>query len=154
MSNNSEELHPQNATNIYQSLDGLHILAVDDNADSLFLTTCVLESYDVQVTTATSASEALEAVKQFKFDMLIFDIAMPDMDGFTLLNQIRNNVLTENKNIPAIALTALGSDEDFNMAFKSGFQGFVNKPLDPNILIAEILKLMGTSILENEVSSQ
>ncbi len=141
MSNNSEGLHPQNVTNSYHSLDGLHILVVDDNADSLFLTTCVLESYDVQVTTATSAAEALEVVKELKFDMLIFDIAMPDMDGFTLVNQIRNNVLTENKNIPAIALTALGSEEDINMALKSGFQGYVNKPLDPNILVAEILKL-------------
>ncbi|MBD2502661.1 response regulator [Anabaena azotica] len=141
MSNNSEEQHPQNVTNSDNSLDGLHILVVDDNADSLFLTTCVLESYDVQVTTATSGAEALEIVEKFKFDMLIFDIAMPDMDGFTLLKQIRNNELTENRNIPAIALTALGSEEDLKMALKSGFQGYVNKPLDPNMLIAEILKL-------------
>ncbi|HEY9799799.1 MAG TPA: response regulator [Leptolyngbyaceae cyanobacterium] len=141
MSNNSEEQHPQNVTNSDNSLDGLQILVVDDNADSLFLTTCVLESYDVQVTTATSGAEALEIVEKFKFDMLIFDIAMPDMDGFTLLKQIRNNELTENRNIPAIALTALGSEEDLKMALKSGFQGYVNKPLDPNMLIAEILKL-------------
>ena len=141
MSNNSEAQHPQNVTNSDNSLDGLHILVVDDNADSLFLTTCVLESYDVQVTTATSGSEALEIVKKLKFDMLIFDIAMPDMDGFSLLKQIRNNELTENRTIPAIALTALGSEEDLNMALKSGFQGYVNKPLDPNILVAEIIKL-------------
>jgi CheY-like chemotaxis protein len=141
VSNNSKEQHPQNVTNSDNSLDGLHILVVDDNADSLFLTTCVLESYDVQVTTATSGAEALEIVKKLKFDMLIFDIAMPDMDGFSLLKQIRNNELTENRTIPAIALTALGSEEDLNMALKSGFQGYVNKPLDPNILVAEIIKL-------------
>lgn len=153
MSNSSEKLHSQNITDTYNSLDGLHILVVDDNADSLFLTTCVLESYGIQVTTATSATEALETVKQLKFDMLIFDIAMPDMDGFTLVNQIRNNILTENRNIPAIALTALGSEEDYNMALKSGFQGYVNKPLDPNILTEEILKLVGNSVVGNGVNS-
>ncbi|BAT54142.1 Response regulator receiver domain protein CheY [Nostoc sp. NIES-3756] len=153
MSNSSEKLHSQNITDTYNSLDGLHILVVDDNADSLFLTTCVLESYGIQVTTATSATEALETVKQLKFDMLIFDIAMPDMDGFTLVNQIRNNILTENRNIPAIALTALGSEEDYNMALKSGFQGYVNKPLDPNILTEEILKLVGSSVVGNGVNS-
>lgn len=100
MANNPEELHPQDVTNYFQSLDGLQILAVDDNADSLFLTACVLESYGVQVTTATSASEALETIKQLKFDILIFDIAMPDMDGYTLVYEIRNNALLENRNIP------------------------------------------------------
>jgi CheY-like chemotaxis protein len=153
VANISEQLHPQNVTDLYPSLDGLHILVVDDNADSLFLTTCVLESYAIQVTTATSGLEALAIVEKLKFDMLIFDIAMPDMDGFTLINQIRNNVLTENRNIPAIALTALGSDEDYKTAFKSGFQGYVNKPLDPNLLTEEILRLMGSSVVENGVSS-
>ncbi|WP_414755146.1 response regulator [Anabaena sp. CCY 9910] len=153
MANNSEELHPQNVTNYFQSLDGLQILAVDDNADSLFLTTCVLESYGVQVTTATSALEALETIKQLKFDILIFDIAMPNMDGYTLVQEIRNNALLENRNIPAIALTALGSEDALNMAFMSGFQGYVNKPLDPNILVAEILKLIGSSVLENGTNS-
>ncbi|BCL34796.1 response regulator [Nostoc sp. MS1] len=153
MSNNSEQLHPQNATYSYNSLEGLHILVVDDNADSLFLTTCVLESYGIQVTTATSASEALEIVKALKFDILIFDIAMPDMDGFTLVNQIRNNIVTENQHIPAIALTALGSEEDYNMALKSGFQGYVNKPLDPNLLTEEILKLIESPVVENGVNS-
>nr|WP_199326213.1 response regulator [Nostoc parmelioides] len=146
-------MHPEDVTNYFQSLDGLHILAVDDNADSLFLTTCVLESYGVQVTTATSALEALEIIKQLKFDILIFDIAMPDMDGYTLVNEIRNNALLDNRNIPAIALTALGSEDSLNMAFMSGFQSYVNKPLDPNILVAEILKLIRSSVLQNGTNS-
>ncbi|MBD2343058.1 response regulator [Anabaena subtropica] len=153
MTNNSEELHPQNVTNYFHALDGLQILAVDDNADSLFLTTCVLESYNVQVTTATSALEALEIIKKLKFDILIFDLAMPDMDGYTLINQIRNNVLLENRDIPAIALTALSSEESSSMAFLSGFQGYVNKPLDPNILVVEILKILRSSVLENGANS-
>jgi CheY-like chemotaxis protein len=130
---------------LYHSLDGLHILVVDDNADGLFLTTCVLESYDFQVTTATSASEALDAVKQVKFDMLIIDIAMPDIDGYTLVNQIRNDLLSKNQNVPAIALTALTLEEDEKIVGVSGFQGYVNKPLEPNVLLAEIIRLVGKS---------
>jgi CheY-like chemotaxis protein len=142
---NSESLHLQNGNNLYHSLDGLHILVVDDNADGLFLTTCVLESYDFQVTTATSASEALDAVKQVKFDMLIIDIAMPDIDGYTLVNQIRNDLLSKNQNVPAIALTALTLEEDEKIVGVSGFQGYVNKPLEPNVLLAEIIRLVGKS---------
>lgn len=153
MTNSSEGLHPQNVTNYFHSLDGLQILAVDDNADSLFLTTCVLEIYNVQVTTATSALEALKIIKQFKFDILIFDLAMPDMDGYTLINQIRNNALLENRDIPAIALTALSSEESSSMAFLSGFQSYVNKPLDPDILLTEILKVLKSSVLENGTNS-
>jgi CheY-like chemotaxis protein len=145
VSNNWEELHPQNGNNSYHSLDGLHILVVDDNSDGLFLTTCVLENYDFQVTTATSASSALEAVKQLKFDMLIIDIAMPDIDGYTLVNQIRNDLRSKNQNVPAIALTALGIEEYEKIALKSGFQGYVSKPLDFNILLAEIIRLVEKS---------
>lgn len=143
MSNSWGELHLQNGDNSYHSLDGLHILVVDDNADGLFLTTCVLESYDFQVTTATSASEALDTIKQSKFDMLIIDIAMPDIDGYTLVNQIRNDLLSKNQNVPAIALTALTIEEDEKIALKSGFQAYVSKPLDSNILLAEIIRVVG-----------
>ncbi|QLE57779.1 response regulator [Nostoc sp. TCL26-01] len=149
MTNNSEELHPQNVTNNIQSLEGLQILVVDDNPDSLFLTTCILESYGVQVLTATSALEALEAIEQSKFDLLIFDIAMPDMDGYSLIRKVRKNLLTENTNVPAIALTALSLEESSNMALISGFQGYVNKPIDPNVLIIEILKILGSSASQN-----
>lgn len=149
VANSSEGLHPQNVTYHFYSLAGLHILVVDDNDDSLFLTACILESYGINVSTATSALQALEAIAQFKFDVLIFDIAMPDIDGYSLIRKVRENQLSEIRNIPAIALTALGSEESRNMALISGFQSYINKPIDPSILIAELMKIMKSSASEN-----
>jgi CheY-like chemotaxis protein len=142
MANNPEDLHPLNVTTDFQSLDGIQILVVDDNADSLFLTTCILESCASRVIAASSALQALEAIKQFKFDIFIFDIAMPDMDGFSLMSKIRKMTLSEKRKIPAIALTALGSEEGCSFALTSGFQSYVNKPVEPTLLITEIKKLL------------
>jgi CheY-like chemotaxis protein len=149
MANNPEDLHPLDVTKDFQSLDGIQVLVVDDNADSLFLTTCILESYGSRVITATSALQALETIKQFKFDIFIFDIAMPEMDGFSLISKIRKMTLSETQKIPAIALTALGSEEGCNLAVTSGFQSYVNKPVEPTLLIAEITKLLHSSVLNN-----
>jgi len=142
MANNYEDSHPQEDIKNDQSLDGLQILVVDDNEDSLFLTTFILESYGVQVITATSALKALDVVKNFRFDVLIFDIAMPKVDGYSLLRKVRQMLGSQNIYTPAIALTALNSEDSYNMAFLSGFQSYVHKPVDPCILIAEITKLL------------
>ncbi|MBD6618658.1 response regulator [Komarekiella sp. 'clone 1'] len=145
MAKNPKDQHPLDVTKDFQSLDGIQVLVVDDNADSLFLTTCILESYGSRVITATSALQALEAIKQFKFDIFIFDIAMPEMDGFSLISKVREITLSEKQQIPAIALTALGSEEGYSLALTSGFQSYVNKPVEPTLLVAEITKLINQS---------
>jgi CheY-like chemotaxis protein len=153
MTNDYEDTHLHGDINNYQSLVGLHILVVDDNDDSLFLTTFILESYGVQVTTATSALQALEVIKNSEFDMLIFDIAMPKVDGYSLIRKVRQMLLLQKRHTPAIALTALSSEEGHNLALLSGFQGYVSKPVETSTLIAEITKLMRFSGLENGESS-
>ncbi|MCC5639395.1 response regulator [Nostoc sp. CHAB 5844] len=149
MTNNYEDSHLQDDINNDQSLEGLQILVVDDNEDSLYLTTFILESYGVQVTTATSALEALEVIKNFRFDILIFDIAMPKVDGYSLIRKVRQMLLLQKLYTPAIALTALNSDDSYNLAFLSGFQSYVHKPVESNILIAEIKKLLRFAAWEN-----
>ncbi|MBD2447509.1 response regulator [Nostoc sp. FACHB-152] len=150
MANNFDNSHLQNEINDYQSLEGLQILVVDDNEDSLFLTTLILENYGMQVTTATSATLALEAIKNLRFDILIFDIAMPEVDGYSLIRQARRMLLLQKRHPPAIALTALSSDESYNTALLSGFQSYINKPVDASILIEEIAKVLRFSSWENE----
>ncbi|MBE9208575.1 response regulator [Nostoc sp. LEGE 06077] len=142
MANNYEDSHLQDDIDHYQSLDGLQILVVDDNEDSLFLTTFILESYGVQVTKATSALEALEVIKNCRFDILIFDIAMPKVDGYSLIRKVRQMLLLQKQHTPAIALTALTSEDNYNLAFLSGFQGYIHKPVEASVLIAEITKLL------------
>ncbi len=106
MTTNAEIPRPQEEAKNFQSLDELRVLLVDDNEDSLLLTTFILESNGFQVKTATSVLQALEIIKQFKFDILISDIAMPEIDGYSLIRKIRSSI-SEQQNIPALALTAL-----------------------------------------------
>ncbi|MBD2435775.1 response regulator [Nostoc sp. FACHB-110] len=150
MANNFEHSHLHDDIKDYQSLEGLQILVVDDNEDSLFLMTVILENYGVQVTTATSAILALEAIKNSRFDVLIFDIAMPEVDGYSLVRKARQMLLLQQRLTPAIALTALSSEESYNLALLSGFQSYVNKPVDAGILIAEITKLVRFPDGENQ----
>ncbi|MDZ8051574.1 MAG: response regulator [Aulosira sp. ZfuVER01] len=142
MTTNADNKHPQEDTKNSQSLDGLRVLLVDDNEDSLILTTFILENNGLQVKTATSVLIALENIKQLKFDILISDIAMPEVDGYSLIRKIRDSSISEQREIPAIALTALSSDESRSMALASGFQSYVNKPVEPTVLLAEIKRLI------------
>ncbi|MBD2356305.1 response regulator [Tolypothrix sp. FACHB-123] len=150
MTSNADNSHLQEDTKDFQSLDGLRVLLVDDNEDSLILTTFILENIGLEVKTAMSVSQALETIKQSKFDILISDIAMPEMDGYSLIRQIREGGIYEQKEIPAIALTALSSDESRSIALASGFQSYVSKPVEPTILLTEIKHLIN----KNKIAPQ
>ncbi|NJM73599.1 MAG: response regulator [Scytonema sp. RU_4_4] len=141
MSNFPENRHLKNDTKNFQTLDGLRILIVDDDTDSLVLTRFLLETYGVDIMTATSALEALEVIKQFIPDVLIIDIAMPEVDGYSLIRRIRT-LEPPQKEIPAIALTAIDSEEGCVLAFKCGFQSYLMKPADPDELATQITHLL------------
>ncbi|OUL35110.1 two-component system response regulator [Nostoc sp. T09] len=142
MTSNAEAPHLQEDIKNVQSLDSLRVLLVDDNEDSLILITFILEHNGLQVKTATSVSQALEIIKQLKFDILISDIAMPDVDGYSFIRKIRESSISEQRQMPAIALTALSADESRSMALALGFQSYVNKPVEPTVLLAEIQRLI------------
>jgi CheY-like chemotaxis protein len=125
----------------FPTLEGLQVLVVDDNDDSLELVKIILEEYGIQVVTTASASEALAALIQFKPDILISDIAMPLEDGYCLIRQIRNFSPKHGGLIPAIALTACVLEEERTRALEAGFQIHLPKPVDPDELVAVIALL-------------
>lgn len=127
--------------NTPQLLDGLRVLVVDDDTDNLDLIKVIFEEYNVQVITVTSAGEALEAITQFKPNILISDIAMPGEDGYSLIQKVRNLALTVSQ-IPAIALTAHASEEAGALALDAGFSIRLVKPFDPDDLIAVVSQLV------------
>ncbi len=117
----------------------LTLLAVDDNTDSLELLKAVLSSsINVNVLTATSASEAWQIVTQVQPDILISDIVMPVEDGFSLINKIRTHVNEKISSISAIAVTALGENELVNFETNNGFNKLIFKPFDFDYLIENI----------------
>ena len=124
------------------SLQDLHILVVDDDPDSQALTAFILEQYGANVTTAASAAAALTALAQLSPDLLLSDIGMSDMDGYSLLRQIRSLTPEQNGQIPAIALTSYASQADQQQATAVGFHRHLSKPVEPEVLVAAIMQLV------------
>ncbi|MBD1821121.1 response regulator [Cyanobacteria bacterium FACHB-DQ100] len=122
-------------------LEGLCILAVDDDPDSLLLLTVILESQGAKVIPVASAHTALEAVRLERPDLLISDIGMPEEDGLVLIRNIRALNKAQGGAIPAIALSALEPELCQPQCLAAGFQHYVAKPVDPEDLIAIILDI-------------
>ncbi|MEJ6480079.1 response regulator [Nostoc punctiforme UO1] len=125
------------------NLNGLQALLVDDDRDSREFIAFLLEQYGAQVTEAESAHEALSTLGQAKFDLLISDIGMPDMDGYTLIRQIRKQPSDQGGEIPAIALTAYAGEIDQQLALAAGFQQHISKPIELDVLMQTILTIVG-----------
>jgi CheY-like chemotaxis protein len=123
-------------------LTGLKILVVDDEVDTRELIAFILEQAGAKVTTAVSAMEALQVIAQTKFDVLVSDIGMPDMDGYMLIRQIRAMQSERNSQIRAIALTAYAGEIDQQQALAAGFQHHIAKPVDPDQLVQVITNLV------------
>jgi signal transduction histidine kinase len=109
----------------------VRVLVVDDDEDSLELLRFVLTGAGARVTTARSAREALEA--QGPFDVIVSDIAMPEMDGYSFIRRLRSR--DTGADVPAIALSAYARSEDADRAMRAGYQEHLRKPVDPSTLL-------------------
>ncbi|MDZ8051575.1 MAG: ATP-binding protein [Aulosira sp. ZfuVER01] len=137
----NEQNHSSSLTPSSFSLAGVQILVVDDDVDSLEFVAFVLEQDGANVIAASSALEALQVIEQQKPDVLVSDIGMPDMDGYTLMRQVRAWSAEQGGKIPAIALTAFARQYDRQQALQAGFQMHLAKPVNPEELVAAIVKL-------------
>ncbi|MEG4574625.1 CheR family methyltransferase [Microcoleus sp. N3A4] len=127
------------------SLEGLHILAVDDRIDTREFVAFVLEGYGAEVLTVASARSAIAALTENpgRYDVLISDIGMPEEDGYFLIREVRTLAAEAGGEIPAVALTAYASDKERQMAIEAGFQTHIAKPLKPIQLGLIIANLTG-----------
>ncbi|MHB8998461.1 MAG: PAS domain-containing hybrid sensor histidine kinase/response regulator, partial [Thermoanaerobaculia bacterium] len=119
-------------------LEGSMILVVDDDADNRALVRRILEMRGARVTVASSADEALVAINREKPALVISDLAMPVMDGFSLATSVRG----QDVGVPMIALSAFGRADDETHALASGFNRFLRKPIDPKLLATTAAELM------------
>jgi CheY-like chemotaxis protein len=124
------------------SLVGLSILIVDDDADSLEFLSILLEQAGATVTTVSSAQAALAVLEQQRFNLMLSDIGMPEMDGYMLMQTVRSGLPDRGGRMPAIALTAYAGELDQQRATLAGFQQHIAKPLDPNVLLRSISSLL------------
>ena len=122
-------------------LEGLKILIVDNDPDTLEMLEAVLEEQRADVRTASSAAEAFEILRSYEANVIVSDLAMPDQDGYAFIRALRAREGAPEQHIPAIALTAHVRVEDRRAALEAGFQMFVPKPLEPAELVSTIANL-------------
>ncbi len=125
------------------NLAGLQILIVDDETDALDLITVELAQHGARVTGVTNAEDALKALAEDEFDLLISDIGMPRIDGYELIRRIRKQEEGKDKRIPAVALTAYARVQDRMQAIMAGFNTHVPKPVEANELVTVVAGLAG-----------
>jgi PAS domain S-box-containing protein len=149
----SGELRPEilrNAAPVFKdaaseppNLEDLHILVVDDETDAIDLIAMELTRHGARVTEATTAAEALAALEQSEFDLLISDIGMPDVDGYDLMRQVRRRETGTEQKLPAVALTAYARVQDRLSAILAGYNTHICKPVDANELVTVVASLAG-----------
>ncbi|BAZ29020.1 multi-sensor hybrid histidine kinase [Cylindrospermum sp. NIES-4074] len=127
-------------------LAGVQVLIVEDDADSRDFVAFVLKQDGAEVIAVSSAFEALQVLTQTKPDVLVSDIGMPDIDGYTLIRQVRTLSPEEGGQIPAIALTAFARNYDEQQALSAGFQMHLSKPLNADKLVAAVVRLVRTGV--------
>ena len=131
----------ENVTEV--DLQDVRILVVDDELDALDLLRIDLLAHGAQVTGVTSASEAFQLLQSEHFDLLISDIGMRDIDGYSLIKQIRKQEGENGEHIPAIALTAYARTQERLRALAAGFNTHVAKPVEIRELVTVVKCLTG-----------
>lgn len=135
----AERVSPEQVTDKVHSLAGLEILIVEDSADTLLLLSALFSREGATVTTAGSATEALQHAISKRPNVVISDIGMPDVDGYQLLQQLK--LIPGMDDVPAIAISGYASDEDRERALDVGYQALVAKPIDVDALFELIHNL-------------
>jgi signal transduction histidine kinase len=122
-------------------LRAIKVVAVDDNADARELLKVILERSSAETVVVSSGQEALEAIKNVHPDVLICDLAMPEMDGYEFLENVRR-FAPELGHLPVIAFTAAARDEDRAASRLAGFQAHLTKPIEPEKLVRTVLGVL------------
>jgi CheY-like chemotaxis protein len=115
------------------------ILIIEDNQDNLDLMRLLLERAKYKVFTATDGATGLNIANKEQPEVILLDLAMPEMDGWEVARKLKNNILT--KSIPIIAVTAHSFPKDRERALEAGCEAIIGKPFSVAKLIGEIEKL-------------
>ena len=125
------------------SLDGLRVLLVDDEPEARQIISTVILRTGAEVKTCESAHEALVKLAEWKPDVILSDIAMPEQDGYSFIRQVRSLPRDKGGDTPAAALTAYARDVDRRQALAAGYQMHIAKPIGASQLITMIARLAG-----------
>ena len=142
--NGAEKTKPKkrnSSTTAQHSLTGLRVLVVDDERDTRELVAAVLTTCGAEVVSVGSATEALDEMERQRFDLLISDIGMPEMNGYDLINRIRQLAEEHGGRTPAMALTAYAGIDDRKLTLAAGYGIHIPKPFVAAELISAAIFL-------------
>jgi CheY-like chemotaxis protein len=126
--------------NIHSSL----ILLVDDSSVNNLLMQSILEDVGYAILAVSNGKDALKALKQKHPDLIILDIMMSEMDGFGVLESVKNYESTAS--IPVIMLTARNNQKDQEKAISLGAADYVIKPIDIDDIVARVSRLVNVNV--------
>jgi CheY-like chemotaxis protein len=123
------------------TLEGVHVVVVDDDHDARMLFCDVLELAGARVTTASSARAALAAIEREVPDVLVSDIMMPIEDGYWLIQAVRELPLRGHRRPRALALTGDFTRHPRDRALRAGYDAHLGKPVSVDVLCAAVARL-------------
>jgi signal transduction histidine kinase/DNA-binding response OmpR family regulator/HPt (histidine-containing phosphotransfer) domain-containing protein len=116
----------------------LNILLAEDNAVNQQLAVQLLEKHGHSVTVAENGQEALDALQNADFDLVLMDVQMPVMGGLEAATEIRRRERATGEHIPVVAMTAHAMDGDREKCLEAGMDGYVSKPIDPRTFLKTV----------------
>jgi two-component system, cell cycle response regulator DivK len=121
-------------------LQGWDVVVVEDEVDSLDIAEILLTSYGANVYTAADGAAGLEVIQKVRPKMVISDLSMPKLDGWGLLEKLKQNRAT--MDIPVIALTAHAMAGDRDKAIAAGFHNYLTKPLTVETFLQDMIRIV------------
>ncbi|HEV2835456.1 MAG TPA: response regulator [Pyrinomonadaceae bacterium] len=137
--NQASEFAPNAEETDHEASTRRSCLVVDDVADVTEMLAVVLSHAGYSVVTAASAPAALKAARERRFDVIISDIGMPEMNGYQLAREVRQ--LPGYETTPMVAVTGYSMFDDKERSTKAGFNAHMTKPIDPRALLDLIEQL-------------
>jgi PAS domain S-box-containing protein len=135
-----------------QSLEGLNVLLVEDNYLNQVLATKVLTDWKCKVEVAENGRVALEKLEPGKFDVVLMDIQLPEMDGYEATRTIRGDTNKALAQIPIIAMTAHAINGEADKCYQAGMNDYVSKPFDTRVLYSKIAGAIKTINTKNAMN--
>jgi CheY-like chemotaxis protein len=121
---------------------GKKVLIIEDNEQNMYMLTYLLESESYEIIQAFSGTTGIIAAINTKPDIILLDIQLPEMDGYTVALKLKEN--EELKKIPIIAVTSYAMPGDKEKAIESGAIGYIEKPINPDTFIAQMESFLPT----------
>ena len=112
------------------------ILVIEDNEQNLYLVTFILEKHGFEIIQARDGHDGIEIARDESPDLILLDIQLPVMDGYTVARELKKNM--NKKEIPIIAVTSYAMAGDREKAIEAGCSGYITKPIDPETFISSI----------------